>query len=167
MVNRTTQIAIGSLVLAVILIGAVWLRAQSTPKVSPPATTSEATTSPLLLEGGNAINVSDQEPGDFIIIDLAVFENGGYVVIHEATVDGKPGKVIGNSSFLKADQHEDFDVDLSQEARVGDVLFAMLHGDDGDGEYGPKDEAAPLKDESDNVIQMKFEIIAEETSPEE
>lgn len=86
-----------------------------------------------MTEMGPSLTVSDQEMTDGeVTIDAAVLDEPGYVVIH-ADADGSPGPVIGNSDLFSGEQ-EDVTIDVDAEAATPTV-YAMLHYDDGDGEY--------------------------------
>lgn len=105
----------------------------------------------------NSISVSDQPAGQAVIIETANLKESGYAVIHE-DAKGSPGKVIGNSDALKTGSYDNLSVNLTRTAKEGEVLYAMLHADDGDGTYGFPDEDFPIKDDQGNVVLKKFTV---------
>ena len=144
--NRTLIII---LVLLIIGFGAFFLYQTPTEEITP------STTAPLIV-GENAIFVSDQKPATTLNIGFADLAEDGYVVIHEEN-GGKPGAIIGNSVFLLVGDTRSFSVDLSRIAIDNEFLFAMLHKDNGDGEFNPAEDT-PVRDDQGNIVLMKFLI---------
>lgn len=120
-------------------------------------------TSPLLV-GDNAIYVSDIKPATMVNVGFAILSGGGYVVIHEDS-EGKPGAIVGNSILLPQGENRDFEVTLSQESVDGEVLYAMLHSDNGDGVFNPAEDS-PIQDNQGNIILMRFQVSSNATEPE-
>ena len=83
----------------------------------------------------NSISPTLQNEGAVATIDFALLGETGYVVVHRATEDDTPGTVIGNSELLPEGSLEDITITLSEDIADGDVLFFMLHRDDGNGTY--------------------------------
>jgi len=111
--------------------------------------------SPLLV-GGNAIYVADQRVGLSLNVSFAILGSDGYVVIHEDT-GGVFGSIIGASEMLISGEGKDFSVTLSRYGIDGETLYAMLHSDNGDGEFNPSDDL-PIKDNSGSTVFMRFMI---------
>jgi len=81
------------------------------------------------------------------ILDTGFPEPKGYVHIHETLPDGKPGRVISNdaplaeslqyprniiaTSTLLSDENTNITIPLHRAAKEGEVMFAMLHRDNG------------------------------------
>src|SRR3989344_7370441 len=57
-------------------------------------TTDSGSTSGIVLEGKNAINVEDQEQGTGVRISMAIVESPTWVVIHEDR-EGETGNILG------------------------------------------------------------------------
>ncbi len=141
--KKVTNIAIAAVIVAVAIIAVVYLVLPSTEQVP----ISEALIS---------ISVSDQAvKDDTVRIDVLFLDKSGYVVIHKVTEEGKPGMVIGNSGLLDG---------LNQNLLVtiaglsGETeLIAMLHYDDGDGNYQfPGPDGPTILDEK--IVLTKFKI---------
>lgn len=122
--------------------------------------TVQTPTPPAVLS--NSVSVSDQTAGQAVTIETVNLKESGYVVIHE-DAKGSPGKVIGNSDALNTGSHNNLSVNLTRTAKEGEVLYAMLHSDDGDGTYGFPDEDLPIKDEQGKVVLQKFTVTGMET----
>ncbi|MCH7883322.1 hypothetical protein IIA95_02825 [Patescibacteria group bacterium] len=116
-----------------------------------------------LLVGDNAIYVSNTKPATMVNVGFAILAGGGYVVIHEDG-EGKPGAIVGNSIFLPQGENRDFEVTLSRESVDGEVLYAMLHSDNGDGVFNPAEDS-PIQNDQGNIILMRFQISSDATEP--
>jgi hypothetical protein len=109
----------------------------------------------MLRVGPNAIYVDTQTAGaSSVLVGIAAMEKPGYVVIH-ADDGGVPGRIIGTSE-LRSEGGEQFEVSLSEALVDGQVYYAMLHTDDGDGSFDAAKDA-PVTDMDGNVILMSFE----------
>ena len=133
--------------------------------VRPTQVEEDQTGSPLsgLLVGSNAIYAADQQPGDTVSISMAVLQTSGYVVIHEDK-DGAPGAILGSSKVLTQGQSTDVSISLSRTSQDGEILYAMLHVDDGDGAFDPTQDG-PVKDDQGNIILMTFNISSTAKEP--
>lgn len=128
----------------------------SLPK--PQVSVQESSSAGNVVKGGNSLTVDKQEPGELVILRLAVLTEPGFVVIHKSTSAVTPGEFIGHSDYLPAGQHEDVEIEMDNPIKAGEVYFAMLHGDNGDKDYGSESEDKPLKDSKGDVVVQKFEI---------
>lgn len=138
-------------------------QAASTENVLTPTVTlapTESPTSELLLVGDNAIAVSDFTAGDKVTVAMVVLEKPGYVVIHEDDL-GKPGKVIGKSELVASEEAKNIEIKLDRKSVDGEILYAMLHTDDGDGKYEFPGADEPIKDEEGNIVMMTFKVGSE------
>jgi glucose/arabinose dehydrogenase len=115
-----------------------------------------ATVSETLVAGDNYIVVSDFSPGKVVNIKKVKLSQPGYVVIHQEEV-GAAGEVLGSSDLLSEGETENLSVDLSREISQGEVIYAMLHSDDGDGEFNIENDV-PVEDDEGNVIMMMFVV---------
>ncbi|MEK7604759.1 MAG: fused MFS/spermidine synthase [Patescibacteria group bacterium] len=105
----------------------------------------------------NRLDVNNQMPGDRVtvkeadILDTGFDDPAGYVHIHEIKNDGTPGRVISadipltgylqrpraiiGKSQLISGENSNVTVPLDRAAREGEVLFPMLHRDNGNGYF--------------------------------
>lgn len=118
-----------------------------------PVTTEVASPTPVTLI--NTISASNQPAGQTVTITTVTLKENGFIAIHEDT-EGKPGKVIGNSTLLQAGSYSNVTVNLTRASKDDETLHPMLHSDDGDGTYGFPDEDFPIKDEQGNIVITKF-----------
>lgn len=142
------------IVIIVLIVVLVLKRPTYTPQSV--STTTPATELTPLFE--NSIQVANQAATSSATITSASFGQGGYIVIHAATADGAPGEVIGYSEYLAPGSYDNVQITLTKPVKIGDNLFAMLHGDDGDQTYGFPDEDLPLKDNAGNIILQKYTV---------
>jgi hypothetical protein len=105
--------------------------------------------------GGGAVYAEDQPAGATeALVGFAVTEAAGFVAVYD-DADGVPGEVIGVSGLLPAGGGEHVVVPLTRPFVEGEVYYAMLRRDDGDGSFEP-DEDSPAVDSSDAVAVMSF-----------
>jgi len=105
----------------------------------------------------NHIEVTNQMPGDRVIVKEAdILDTGfttptGYVHIHETNNDGTPGRVISadipikeylqrpraiiGKSQLISGKNTNVTIHLDRTAKEGEVLYPMLHRDNGNGHF--------------------------------
>ena len=113
--------------------------------------------------GPNVIYLADQKPGPKLTVNLVTLAENGYVVIHE-TIEGEPGAIIGHTLLLDQGEHSNIEAVLERDSLEGEDLIAMLHEDNGDGEFVPQADQ-PIKDANDNVIFMRFRVSLEAEAP--
>lgn len=114
--------------------------------------------------GKNALYVSDQMPGNMVVVEFVNFAENGFVVVHESKV-GKPGVILGKSALVPAGGDQKITISLSRVSRDGEELVAMLHRDDGDGVFDAAKDA-PVKDDTGNTIMMPFSISRDAVAPD-
>lgn len=117
----------------------------------------EGASEPAIPEDVNKIEVEENFAGDTIIIDFVLLADRGYVVIHE-DVDGDPGEIIGASLRLLPGENEELLIELSRPSEKGEVLYAILHTDDGDERLNTKNDQ-PILDSKGEPIMAKSTII--------
>ena len=83
----------------------------------------------------------------------------------DAPVD-QPGAIIGASAYLEPGVTENMVLSLmeGEEVVVGDVLYAMLHTDDGDKEWNGEVDT-PITNDDGEIVMVRFMILAEEDLP--
>jgi len=161
----TSLVIITALLVAVIVSYFMFVRKPSDeegPILKPEIGNSDQTADPLLV-GNNAIYVSDTKSDTRVNVDFAIFAKDGYVVIHENN-GGIPGAILGNSNSLSVGESRSFQVPLSRKSVDGEILYAMLHSDNGDGEFNPADDL-PIRDDKGNIIFMGFQISNDAIEP--
>jgi len=135
------------------------------------AATDQATDQSLFQENGFAerrseILISDFSKGESITVDYVLMEVKGFVAIH-GEVDGKPGEVLGASDLLETGETENIVIPLTREVKGGEILFAFLHVDDGDGEFSFPGPDIPVTDDYDKIIMSMFKVGESEVTIEE
>lgn len=123
--------------------------------------TSNDATSQTYMAGNDAIAVSDQPPSETVVIGLVVLKDPGYVVIHKDS-NGSPGEIIGHSKLLSSGENINLKFELDEPTLQGNYYFAMLHIDDGDGEFNFPGNDEPIKDIENDIIMMKF-LVSEDS----
>jgi hypothetical protein len=112
------------------------------------------------------ILISDFSAGDSVTVEYVLLDRKGYVVIH-GQVDGKPGEVLGYSELLDSGESENVVVELEREIEDGEIVFAFLHGDDGDGEFNFPGKDIPVTDEYGQIIMSMYRVGESEVSLEQ
>ncbi len=125
---------------------------------TPAPATTEVTTeeTAVVPEEKNLVVVSDYTVGKTVTVARVLLENPGYVIIHEDN-QGNPGAIIGTSALLPAGESLDVVVNLIRASKDGEVLYAMLHTDDGDGKFNATVDV-PLTDSSGNPVTMNYTV---------
>ncbi len=117
-----------------------------------------------------AVSVDDQtispDNADTVSITEATVDQVGFVVVH-ADADGEPGEVLGASSSLEPGTSEGLEVTLDRDAEDGETLWAMLHHDDGSGEFEDAETDPPVTEGNDEPVVDSFAVtIDEDVEPE-
>lgn len=89
-----------------------------------------------------------------VTIDSVFLDEPGYVVIH-ANAGGQPGATIGHSDLISGEAS-----DVTIDVGTGDatpLVYAMLHYDDGDGEYEFPGDDGPTT-VNGTVVMMQFRL---------
>ncbi|MCR4312100.1 MAG: hypothetical protein NUV56_02335 [Candidatus Uhrbacteria bacterium] len=110
----------------------------------------------------DAVYAPDQPPGKTVVVPVASFKIAyGWVVIRESKDDGGAGNIIGHSDLISPGSVQRTVASLDRKSIDGEVLYAMLYEDDGDGEFKETDQ--PLRDANGNISTMSFTV--DETLP--
>ena len=108
------------------------------------------------------------DPADVVVIDEAISEGDGWMVIHADDGSGSFGAVIGHAALVGG-QNTDVTVELDRPVLDGETLYAMLHTDDpADGNYtfdGSNGEDGPVTDSNGDVITPTFVASAGTSEP--
>ena len=126
-------------------------------RTQAPATSEVTEEVPATVPGEkNLVLVTDYTAGKTATVARVVLEKPGYVMIHE-DASGAPGAIIGTSALLPVGESSDTVVTLKRASKDGEVLYAMLHTDDGDGKFNVTVDV-PLTDSSGNVVVMNYTV---------
>ena len=131
------------IILLVVLVGLAIFLALKTKKMGSdniinPEDTGGASGQFMKL-GENAIVVLEQRLTDSVEVNAINLEKSGFVIIHR-DAGGKPGAVIGVSKWFGAGQYANEDIGLTESLQEGMDYYAMLHNDDGNGIFDPKND---------------------------
>jgi len=84
---------------------------------------------------------------------VVYLENPGFVVIHEDSA-GTPGKILGASSLVPAGETKNVPIALSRATKDGEIIYVMLHLDDGDGKFDAAKDKPALDSVSGEPVMM-------------
>ncbi len=124
----------------------------------PPATPKPVTTTPppvTVAASDNKITVETQTAGKEVKIGSLSLTDKFWVVVHEDD-HGKPLRILGAKSFA-AGTHTDVAMKLLRETVTGQVYYAMLHSDDGDGKFDSQKDM-PVTESGGAPIMVRFEV---------
>jgi hypothetical protein len=117
----------------------------------------------MLELGDDAIYVENQTGGStFVLAGFAVLSKPGFIVIYDDQ-SGVPGSFVGKSMLLPTGG-EHVIVPVDEPLVDGQVYYAMLYHDDGDGQFR-EDEDTQVIDSADSVVLMTF-LASSQASPE-
>ncbi|MFQ6011048.1 MAG: hypothetical protein ACE5KG_02630 [Nitrososphaerales archaeon] len=153
--KKVTNIGIGVVIIAIAIAAAIYLIYPESDEIPLPEPPPIPIPIPLP-EALPSIGVSDQPVRNgTIVIDTLFLDKPGYVVMHKVNEEGKPGMVIGHTGLLEG---LNMQVPVSITDYLGETeLIAMLHYDDGDGNYQfPGADAPTVLDE--RIVLTKFRI---------
>lgn len=130
-----------------------------------PETPRERTFDQMLQDGTSAIYVEDQAAGAAgVAVGFAVMREPGFVVVFDDD-GGVPGNAIGVSELLPPGGGEHVPVTLGAPLSDGEIYYAVLYRDDGDGRFDAAVDAQ-LTDAQDDVVLMTFAALTD-AMPEE
>lgn len=110
---------------------------------------------------GNYVSTDSQVSADGTVrMELTVILADGFVVLH-ADAGGEPGEPVGHGA-IEPFVHPDYAVDVDAgwwANRTGNVsLWAVLHHDDGDGEFHPSDDPPLRTGADDRLVADRFAV---------
>ena len=113
--------------------------------------------------GHNAIYVAEQLPGYSVSVSVVRLEKPGFVIIHEDAGD-VPGKILGVSNFLPAGETKNLlPITLVRATRDGEIIYAMLHADNGDGTFDATNDK-PVLDSVDGTPMMMIVTVSKDAT---
>ncbi|MCR4330658.1 MAG: hypothetical protein NUV49_02135 [Patescibacteria group bacterium] len=104
--------------------------------------------------GVYTLSAQDQPAGLKVLIDSATMEEQGWIVIHEDR-DGAPGNILGARRFEAGVSTGE--VELLRNTVEGGIYYAMIHTDDGDGQFDHTKDLPLL--ENDAPVMVTFSAI--------
>lgn len=145
--NNTTMYWIGGVVAVLIIVLGIY------SLTSSPSTDTE--NKDISKEVVNNINVviNDQKPGGVVFVTSATLSTPSFIVIHEITVNGNLGKMIGYKYFPKGTNPGK--IDVSPETLEGRSYVALIHIDNGDNSFDMNADK-PATDRSGKPITVVF-----------
>lgn len=118
-----------------------------------------------LLVEKNAIYVAEQDPSKAVSVALVRLEKPGFVVIHEDD-GGAPGAILGASELLPAGETESpAPILLSRLTNDGEIIYAMLHVDNGDGKFDTANDK-PALDSVDGAPMIMIVPVSKDATEE-
>jgi hypothetical protein len=108
----------------------------------------------VLYGGREHIIAIDQMVSGKVAVLSAALNGYGYVVIHKDE-KGKPGQIIGTSKMIAPGLYSDRLVNLFESVAPGEMLYATLYRDNGDGVFSSTDDVA-VTDSDGTVLMTKF-----------
>jgi putative cell wall-binding protein/plastocyanin len=102
------------------------------------------------------VETEDQDVEDDGTVEVEGYLNEpGYVVIHRDD-NGQPGSIVGTSGLLEGE----FDADVAVGMNASGTYWAMLHYDDGDGEFSASADAPVTR--LNRTVQQRFSVSADQ-----
>ncbi len=122
-----------------------------------------ASNSSGLIISNSAIYVAEQTPGTNVSVSIVRLEKPGFVIIHEDAA-GAPGKILGVSDLLPAGETENLPpIMLSRATTDEETIYAMLHFDNGDGQFDAADDK-PALDSVDGAPMMTIVTVSKDAA---
>ncbi len=84
--------------------------------------------------------------------------------MHRVDEDGNLGKVLGVSELISGERRN-VRVNVTEAGKEGEELAAMLHVDDGDGQFSFPGPDGPARDNSGREVMQIFGITAATPAP--
>ncbi|MEK7152231.1 MAG: hypothetical protein AAB773_02255 [Patescibacteria group bacterium] len=104
--------------------------------------------------GTYVLSAQDQPEGLKVLIDSAIMSAQGWIVIHEDR-DGAPGNILGAQRFEAGVSAGE--VELQRNTVEGGTYYAMVHTDDGDGQFDHTKDLPLI--ENDAPVMVTFSAI--------
>ena len=118
-------------------------------------------------EGTNSVVLTENSTGNFATIARATFLAPGYVAIYKVNSQGDTSP-LGNTGLLEMGVHTNVRVQLDTIVAEGETIVAVMHEDDGDGEFEFPESDFYLGNSTSaiasdvDVVDVAFEDEAEE-----
>ncbi len=113
----------------------------------------------VVVSGENSFIVIDQNAGPLVIISMASISESGWVAIHEETLEGTIGNILGARRFMEG-KYFGSAIELLRATERDRAYYAVLHSDDGDNVFTFETEV-PVVDTKGDLIKTRFTTIAE------
>lgn len=106
-----------------------------------------------VIPSNDKIIVATQLAGNWVTVDNLSLSKPGFVVIHEATSNNQPGKIVGASNWVAAGTKQDLEVKAT--ITSGKKYFAMLHYDDGDKKFDSAKDPMATSGKATELFQVQ------------
>lgn len=155
---RTKIFFIFAIIIAVIAGAVIFFRGRSEES-------SSTNGSAGLFISNSAIYVAEQTPGPRVSVSVVRLEKPGFVLIHEDAF-GAPGKILGVSNLLPRGETKNLlPIVLSRPTRDNEIIYAMLHFDNGDGKFDASNDKPALDSVGDAPVMMIITISKDAIEP--
>lgn len=102
-----------------------------------------------------SIILDSQVSGSTVFVRTAKNNVPAWITVRDNN-GGTPGNILG-AQYLKAGEHEDFEIELQRALEMGRSYLVLFHNDDGDRIFDHKKDL-PAKDASGKISYTKFEV---------
>lgn len=144
----------------ILMIGGVIFWRQSGKEELSPTDSSSG-----FMIGQSAIYVAEQLPGRNVSVAVVRFEKPGFVAVHEEAY-GAPGNILGVSSLFPAGEFRNpSPIVLSREIKDGEIIYVMLHLDNGDGKFDARGDQAVLDAVSGEPVTAEVLVSEDAVGP--
>ena len=126
------------------------------PQKVPPNQNLSTLSLPKITTSGK-ITALNQAAGPTVTIASVTLSQPGYVVVHEENKKS-PEKVIGRSDLLAIGTLTNLTITLERPAKTGEILFAIVHNDDGNSYFDYPGLDLPAQDPSGKTVIAQFKV---------
>lgn len=102
-------------------------------------------------EVSSSVVLAENETGNFANIASVTLSDPGFVAIYKVNSNGDTS-LLGNTDLLSAGTHSDISVQLGTVVAKEETIVAVLHADDGDGEFTFPESDFYLGNETSAVV---------------
>lgn len=102
--------------------------------------------------------VTDQEPGNAVIIDTAVLTEPGFVVIYMSDTQTQPAEVLSTSYRLDKGAYRIVSIASPQAMQSGQNYFAAIHSDTNKSGAFEATDDLPLKNDAGSTLFAQFTV---------
>ncbi len=111
---------------------------------------------PVLEQRTDAVVLGTVTPGSIILISKVQLSKPGFVMIH-ASEAGVAGDIVATGDLLPTGESADIIITMPTNTKLGEQYVAMLHSDDGNGQYDNPSVDPPITIQNE-VVQEIFTI---------
>lgn len=103
--------------------------------------------------GSDIISVSDQEPGNVVVVEKLSLKEASWVVIYEDE-NGEPGNILGAGIFNEGTVSGS--VELLRATESGKDYYAVIHFDNGDRQFDYLTDLVDRDETTGKLVLVKF-----------